>query len=294
MKPQITVFTPTYNRAYTIHKCYESLQRQTNSNFIWLVIDDGSTDNTKELINKWINNSKFEIRYIYKRNGGMHTAHNIAYENIDTELNVCIDSDDYMTDNAIEIIITNWNKVKDNKIAGLGALNIFENKEVIGQKFPSDLKVSKYFDLYNKYRIKGDKKFIYRSDLTRKYPYPEFEDEKYVGLDYKYKKLDDEYKIALINEPVCVVEYMEDGSSRNMLRQYKNNPKGWCFYRVENLKIDGTSIKYKVRESIHYVSSSLMIKDRKFLIKTPYKLLTVLAYPLGYLLKSYILYKVKD
>ena len=89
----ITIFTPAYNRAYTIHKCYESLKRQTSKNFKWLVVDDGSTDNTRELILKWKEEADFEINYIYKKNGGMHTAHNTAYENIDTELNVCIDSE---------------------------------------------------------------------------------------------------------------------------------------------------------------------------------------------------------
>ena len=104
----ITIFTPAYNRAYTIHKCYESLKRQTSKNFKWLVVDDGSTDNTRELILKWKEEADFEINYIYKKNGGMHTAHNTAYENIDTELNVCIDSDDYLTDDAVEIIINEW------------------------------------------------------------------------------------------------------------------------------------------------------------------------------------------
>ena len=85
MKPLLTVFTPAYNRAYTINKCYESLKRQTNKSFKWLVVDDGSTDNTKELIMKWKGEADFEIDYIYKKNGGMHTAHNTAYENIDTE-----------------------------------------------------------------------------------------------------------------------------------------------------------------------------------------------------------------
>lgn len=290
----ITIFTPAYNRAYTIHKCYESLKRQTSKNFKWLVVDDGSTDNTRELILKWKEEADFEINYIYKKNGGMHTAHNTAYENIDTELNVCIDSDDYLTDDAVEIIINEWQKVKDNKIAGLGALNIFESGEVIGTKFPEELKTSKYFDIYNKHGVSGDKKFIYRTDLIKEYPYPEFEGEKYVGLDYKYKKLDEKYEMALINKVVCVVEYMEDGSSMNMLKQYRRNPKGWCFFRLENLKIENTSLKYKFKECMHYVSSSVMCRNTKFISKNPYKILTILAIPSGIALYSYIMLKTRD
>lgn len=287
----LTVFTPAYNRAYTLHKCYESLTRQTNKNFKWMIIDDGSTDNTADLVAKWKEESDFEIIYIYKQNGGMHTAHNTAYENIDTELNVCIDSDDYLTDDAVEIIVTEWEKIRSEKLSGLGALNIFESGEIIGNKFPENIKKAKYFDIYNKYGVVGDKKFIYRTELIKNFPYPEYEGEKYVGLDYKYKKLDEEYELALINKVVCVVEYMEDGSSKNMLRQYRNNPRGWCFFRVENLKIPNTSLKFKFKESIHYVSSSLMIKDNNLFEMTPYKALAVLAFPLGYLLKAYIVSK---
>ncbi|EHK2338403.1 glycosyltransferase family 2 protein [Clostridium perfringens] len=294
MKKTLTIFTPAYNRAYTIHKCYESLKRQTSKDFIWLVVDDGSTDGTKNLILKWQEEVDFEIRYIYKENGGMHTAHNTAYENIDTELNVCIDSDDYMTDDAVEIIVSEWKKVRNENIAGIGALNVFEDRKVIGSKFPEDLKKAKYFDIYHKYGVRGDKKFIYRTDLIRNFPYPEFKDEKYVGLDYKYKKLDENYELALINEVVCIVEYMDDGSSKNMLRQYRKNPKGWCFFRLENLKIPNTSIKYKFKECIHYVSSSLMIKDYNFIKKSPKKNLTICAIPFGILLNIYIKLKVKQ
>lgn len=288
MKKMLTVFTPTYNRAYTLHKCYESLKRQTNKNFNWLVIDDGSTDNTKELIDVWKKEADFEIIYIYKKNGGMHTAHNTAYENIQTELNVCIDSDDYLTDDAVEVIVTEWEKVRSDKLAGLGALNVSESGDVIGKAFPETLKRSKYFDIYNKHGVSGDKKFIYRTELTKNYPYPEFEGEKYVGLDYKYKKLDEKYELVLINKVVCVVEYMEDGSSKNMLRQYSNNPRGWCFFRLENLKIPNTSLKYKFKECIHYVSSSLMIKNKRFIKESPYRLLTIMAIPFGYILYKYI------
>lgn len=100
----LTVFTPLYNRINTLKRTYESLKRQTSKDFVWLIIDDGSTDNPYEIIKEWIKiNNGFEIRYVYKKNGGMHTAHNTAYENIDTELNVCVDSDDYMPDNAVPI-----------------------------------------------------------------------------------------------------------------------------------------------------------------------------------------------
>lgn len=296
MDKLITVFTPTYNRAYTIYKCYESLKRQTCKDFEWLIIDDGSTDNTKELIMAWIDETtEFKIRYIYQENQGMHGAHNTAYENINTELNVCIDSDDYMPDNAIEKIKNAWVSVRhDKKISGLAGLDAYENGQVIGMKFPDDLKKSSLFDFFYNKGIKGDKKLVYRTELIKKYPYPVYEGEKYVGLAYKYYKLDEEYQLALINDVLCIVEYMEDGSSLNMFKQYRRNPKGWCFYRVENLKLSNGNLRYKFIQCVHYVSSSMLSKNKKFLIESPKKCLTVASIPLGLALYFYILFKTRD
>ena len=204
-----------------------------------------------------------------------------------------VDSDDYLTDDAVEIIVNEWQQVRSDKLAGIGALDIFESGEVIGIKFPNDLKQAKYFDIYNKHGVYGDKKFVYRTDLIKKFPYPEYEGEKYVGLDYKYKKLDENYELALVNKSICVVEYMEDGSSKNILRQYINNPKGWCFFRVENLKIPNTSFSYKFKESVHYISSSLIARDKKFLNKAPYKMLAIIAIPFGFILNIYIKKKIQ-
>lgn len=292
-KPMLTIFTPTFNRAYTLHKCYESLIRQTSKNFLWLIIDDGSTDNTKELVDSWIDENIIEIKYHYQNNQGMHGAHNTAYELMDTELNVCIDSDDYMPDDAVEKINNNWIKIRENnKISGMAGLDSYENGEIIGSKFPSELKQSSLFNFYYNLKISGDKKLVYRTELIKKNPYPIFEGEKYVGLAYKYYKLDEKYELALMNEVLCIVEYMEDGSSKNMFTQYIRSPKGWCFYRVENLKLSNTSIKFKFKQCIHYVSSSIMAKNKRFVNESPNKLLTILAIPFGITLYFYIKRKV--
>ena len=115
----LTIFTPAYNRAHTIGRTYESLCRQTCKDFEWLVIDDGSSDNTRELVEGWMTENKIPIRYIYQENQGMHGAHNTAYKNIYTELNTCIDSDDWMPDDAVEIINNSWSKYRDLNISGM-------------------------------------------------------------------------------------------------------------------------------------------------------------------------------
>lgn len=289
----LTVFTPAYNRAYTLHKCYESLKRQTSTDFIWLIIDDGSTDNTKELVQQWIVENEISIRYHYQQNQGMHGAHNTAYELIDTEINVCIDSDDYLTDTAVERIVTFWKENKRSNLAGIAALDGVSDGEILGDEFPEHLKTSTYWDLYHTHHLKGDKKLIYRTDLIKKNPYPVFEGEKYVGLGYKYAKLDDEYELLLLNEVVCIVEYMEDGSSLNMFKQYIKNPRGFSFIRVEDMKNPRASLIFKFKSCIHYVSSSFIAKEKNFIKKSPLKGLTVLATPFGYLLYRYILKKAK-
>ena len=116
----LTIFTPAYNRAHTLPRTYESLCRQSCKDFIWLIVDDGSADNTVELVHDWQSRDNgFTIQYIYKENGGMHTAHNVAYANIHTELNTCIDSDDMLADGAVEKILRKWAEVKDKGYAGI-------------------------------------------------------------------------------------------------------------------------------------------------------------------------------
>ena len=290
---KLTIFTPTYNRAYTLGKCYESLKKQTCNDFIWLIIDDGSTDDTSKLVDKWIKDNKVEIRYYYQENQGMHGAHNTAYSLIDTELNTCIDSDDYMTNDAVEKILNFWRDNRSNKLAGIAALDATEGGQIIGTKFPSGLKESKYFDIYHRFGVKGDKKLIYRTELMKDNPYPIFKGEKYVSLAYKYSKLDEKYDLALMNEIVCIVEYMTDGSSKNMLRQYRNNPKGFSFIRLESLSNPRANLLFKFKECIHYVSSSLILKNRNYLRETPCKIMTILAIPFGIILYYHIMKNTK-
>ncbi|UPM54173.1 glycosyltransferase family 2 protein [Gottfriedia acidiceleris] len=290
---KLTVFTPTFNRAYCLHKCYESLKNQTCKEFIWLIIDDGSTDNTKELVEGWIEENKIEIMYYWQKNQGMHGAHNTAYQKIITELNVCIDSDDYMPLEAVEKIIEYWNQFGNDNVSGIIGLDAYSDGKIIGTKLPVNRKQSRLFDLYNKFGVTGDKKLVYRTELTKEFPYPLFNNERYVGLAYKYHMLDKQYEMLLMNEILCYVEYLADGSSLNMLSQYIKNPNGFAFYRKEMMKLPFASQLFKFRQAIHYVSSSIMSRNWSFLDETPKKGLTILAIPFGITLYIYITTKTK-
>ncbi|EJR42452.1 glycosyltransferase family 2 protein [Bacillus mycoides] len=289
----LTIFTPTYNRAYCLTNCYESLKRQTCKNFIWLIIDDGSSDNTKELVDSWIAEKYIKIMYHWQQNQGMHSAHNTAYGLIETELNVCIDSDDYMPDDAVEKIISFWNSYGSDEVSGIIGLDLYIDGQIIGSELPENLKYSTLFNLYNKHGVTGDKKLVYRTELTKKYPYPIFKNEKYVGLAYKYYMLDQQYEMLLMNEPLCYVEYMPDGSSMNMLNQYRKNPRGFAFYRKELMKLPFTNRVFKYRQAVHYVSSSFIAKNKRFMQESPCKGLTICALPLGVILYSYITMKTR-
>ena len=288
--PTLTVFTLTYNRAYCLHKCYESLLRQSCTDFEWLVVDDGSTDDTKTLVADWIAEGKISIRYIYKQNGGMHTGYNTAYDNIFTELAVCIDSDDYMTDDAVEKIVTFWQENKEEKYAGMVFLDITEDGNVIGTKMP-EVKSATVYDLYNRLGVKGDKKQVYRPELIRPFRSPEFAGEKLFPTCYKYFLVDLTHEMLICNEPVCVVEYMPDGYTKNIIKLYKKNLNNYIFYRKFIMTYPNATLWHRYRFAIHYVAESLLAKNVRFVKDSPRKLLTFAAIPGGLLLYIYLYYK---
>lgn len=290
----LTIFTPTYNRSYCLDILYKSLCSQTNQDFIWMLIDDGSSDNTHKLIQTWKAENKIDITYIYKENGGMHTGHNAAYNNIKTPINTCIDSDDSMPIDAVENIINAYKEIKDNpKIAGIIGLDIFKTNEIVGKKFPENLKFSTLTDIYEKHKITGDKKLVLKTEVVNLYPrYPEYEGEKFVPLGILYLMIDQNYQLKCLNQPLCIVEYLEDGSTRNIFKQYQKHPKGFRYSRTIELK-HYKKIKTHIIKCLHFISSTLFIKDFNFFKNNPKKVLTFVILPFGVLFHLYILTKIK-
>lgn len=280
---RLTVFTPSYNREYCLHYLYNSLCEQSCQDFMWLIVDDGSTDNTKALVDQWIKEAKIEIQYIYKKNGGMHTAHNVAYDNLVTELNVCIDSDDRMAAGAVQSILNCWDQVKDNpKIAGLVGLDVDLEGKVLGTRLPEDVKLTKFHQLYQKYSVSGDKKIVLRTDIAQQSPrYPEYEEERLVPLSYIYYEIDKEYDYACFNEVWAEIDYQPDGSSATINKQYFKSPKGFRFAKINEYH-QSTVFKYKVRALVHYGFTSFILKDKKFIQDSPNPLLSLVLTPLSY------------
>lgn len=284
----LTVFTLTYNREYCLDKCYESLLRQTSDDFCWLVIDDGSTDGTKELVEQWQKEcTKFQIRYLHKENGGMHSGYNVAYENIDTELSVSIDSDDWMTDDAVEKIVRFWTQYGNDSVGGIVGLDIDPSGRVIGTELP-DKRQIKIYDFYNRYHGKGDKKMVYRTELMRPIKAPEYPNERLFPTCYRYFLIDLDYDMLVLNEPLSVVDYAADGFTNNIIRQYKKNLNSFIYYRKFIMSYPNATLMHKYKFSIHYVAECLLKGERKWLEQSPAKLLTLFAAPFGMALGAYI------
>lgn len=293
MLKTITVFTPTYNRAYILTKCYESLNRQSCKDFEWLIIDDGSTDGTKELVAKWQTcDNGYPIRYIYKENGGLHTGYNTAIANMETELSVCIDSDDSMPEDGIELILSEWSKVKDSGAVGLVGLDVDQHGNLIGKTLPET-------PLINAASLlcvsgMGDKKYVVRNDLLRKIaPIPVFEGEKNFNPHYLIIKLSKQYRFHPVNRCFCLVEYQPDGMTANIWKQYLNSPQSFAELRRAIMEVPGLSLRYRLKNIIHYCSSSRIARNKNYIKESPKKLLTVLCTPAGWLLTGYIRRKAK-
>lgn len=293
MKP-ITVFTPTYNRAYILGKCYESLNRQTCKEFIWLIIDDGSTDGTEELVCGWMKRDNgYEIRYIRKENGGLHTGYNAAIEVMDTELSVCIDSDDSMPEDAIETILREWEACRDNEqIAGIVGLDYADSGELIGKLLPEEKQINATTLLC--VPGMGDKKYVVRNDLLRSVaPMPVYPGEKNFNPHYFIIRLSKEYLFRPINRCLCLVDYQPDGMTANIWKQYVSSPNSFAELRRVILEVPDMTRMYRFKTAAHYVASSLMAGKKGILRRSPAKMLTLAAWPAGLAMLAMMRYQTR-
>ena len=288
----ITVFTPAYNRADLLGRCFESMKRQTRKDFIWMIIDDGSKDNTREVVESWLREPlDFELQYFYKENGGLHTAYNEAIARIETELCVCIDSDDFMPDDAIEKILAFWEEHGSDEYAGIVGLDFDLDGQVIGDPLP-DQKTVNLIDLHTgKYPIvNGDRTNVVRTELYRKFaPMKVFPGEKNFNPHYMHLQISREYDFLVLNENLRFVDYQPQGMTNSMLWQYRNSPNSFAEIRKLYLSFPNSPLKYRVRHSVHLASSCFLAGNGLRSVKeSPRKGLALLALPFGWVLSVYI------
>lgn len=291
----ITILTPTYNRGYILSKAYQSLLQQTNKNFEWLIIDDGSVDNTKELINGFIEENKINIRYFLKKNGGKHTAVNEGVKLAKGYYTIILDSDDFLTDDAIEKINYYWEKYNNNKkIACLSFLKIYSDKRSVSKPYIGTEVISNDIDFkYNK-GVTGDMSEVYRTSILKKYPFPVFDDERFLSEAIVWNKIAFKYDTVFINKGIYVCEYLEDGLSYSCLKLRYNNPIG----ALENAKLFMNyrfKLLIRLKNAILYDGFSLIAKRQFGYIvrESNHKFLSILFYPAGILFKFWCTYEVK-
>lgn len=280
------IITATYNRAHTIGKLYSSLCNQGFTDFTWIVVDDGSVDNTEELINSWKKQAKFEILYIHQANKGKHRAINNGVKHADSLWCAVIDSDDWITDNCLERTVSVIDAYKINqtsKIAAIIFLSKYPDESIVGSRFPLPVYIGKTYSYYNKRKIKGDKFDFYKTDALKKNPFPEIDGEKFISEGIVWNRINREYNSIFVDEAHQYVEYQCDGLSAASILHRASSPLGACLGYRESIELDA-GIKKKVLSIINYYRFRIRCDKKKLsmLISRPPRKIYSFFLPLGY------------
>ena len=285
----ITVLTPTFNRGGGLQSLWDSLQKQTVKDFEWLVVDDGSTDGTKNLITKLQEKSDFPIRYIYKSNGGKHTALNVGIQTIRSELTFIVDSDDCVTDDAVESILKIHKKYRSqNNICGYAFLRAFPDGKVNGKKFDVNEKIGSYIDV----RVNGndtgaDKAEVFKTHCLKEFPFPEYPNEKFLGEDLVWVRMARKYEMVHINKAIYVGNYLEDGLTNNRRKHNIASPVG-CMHRAEEFMESDLKTRYRIKGGLQYIVYGRFagVKICDLIRKSRHKVLATVCIPGGLFLHS--------
>lgn len=226
--PFITILTPTYNRASLLPRLFDSLLRQTNKDFEWIVVDDGSTDDTREVVAnlKEKCGGAFPMGYVYKANGGKHMAINIGAERARGELLFIADSDDLLTDDALETVANSWHDISDDKsFAGIAGLDIaMDTREVIGSGLPQEHIDCNAIDIRYRHHVTGDMKEVFRTEVLREFPFPEFAGERFCPEQLVWFRMARRYRLRYINKPIYIADYQPDGITAGITKARMRNP----------------------------------------------------------------------
>lgn len=275
----ITVFTPTYNRKNTLIRLYNSLLNQKFTDFEWLIVDDGSTDDTNSLIDEFKAESKIEINYYKIENGGKQNAFNFAVNKAKGDYFICVDSDDYLVDNVLNKVEELISQIKnDENVAGIGFLvKKHGTEEIVGTRFPEDRMIETYVDIYHKFNVTGDKQLTFKTKILREYPFPIIEGERFIPEATVFNRISKKYKMLFVNIELTYAEYLDTGYSSNYFNLIKKNPKSNMLYLKELYEIEpslynvaaydlfGIYAKMKFRDIIHTHPS----KFKAFLMYIP-------------------------
>lgn len=294
----ITILTPTFNRRHTLGRLYESLCNQDCFDFEWLIIDDGSTDNTKSDF-ETLQETRFNVKYYYKENGGKHRAINFGIKYAIGEWILILDSDDLLTPNAISIIKEQTAKIElDKRYCGITGLKIDLNHNTIGTKCKYEVLDTDNISYRTKYKIIGDRAEVFRTSILKQYPFPEFKDEKFCTEAIVWNRIASKYITRYINQGFYICEYQSNGLTNKYWELMDENPKSSMLYYKEFLLYKQTSFRYKIISYIYYKHYKKLVNKHniiKYNLRLPIH--TELFYEqfrLLYEIYKYIKHKMKN
>lgn len=285
----LSICTPTFNREYTLSRLYISLKKQSDMNFEWVIIDDGSEDDTEKLIRKFKNENIINISYFKQSNAGKHVALNKAYEIAKYNHILCLDSDDWLLEDAVESINKDYIDIleKNDRLAGLAYTDIFEDGSIIGSELPNNKELN-WIDLRHKNKMKGDKCYTFKKNILLEYPFITYPNNNHMPPTYQFYLLSAKYNIFTINKPLKIVEYLDDGISKNIRRKYYSSAENYAYYRKaihELLPTFTSKIKNIILYNISYYNSK-KYNELKFK-NAQSKILSFALYPFSLLISNY-------
>ena len=264
---KLSILTATYNRANYLPKLYESIKENLKYKITpeWIIVDDGSTDETKNIVEEFIKENRIIIKYMYQKNSGKMSAINEAVKIATGDLIVDCDSDDFFSDNGFEIIEKNAEKLfKDEELYGMVFLKKEENGKISGKEFSQKEYKTTMLDLYFKEDIGGEKILVYNGKIRKMYSHQLEHNEKFITEARMYHKMDEKYKLLAINEVVEIGSYIEDGYTKNINKTFKENPHGYYMYFKELLQKNMKGVKFSKRLYAikHYILFGYLTKNK--------------------------------
>ena len=266
--PLISILTPTYNRGKLLLPLYESLKNLTFEDFEWLIVDDGSEDDTEQYALSWIahniQNAEFPIRYIKKSNGGKHTAINRGVREANGELILILDSDDTLPSDSLATIAQYYEQCKGYKdCAGVCGLMAHHDGQLIGTGFPKDpmYESALLFRYAEKGNVTGDLLEVYKTSVMREFPFPEIENEKFCPESLVWNRIANKYKLFCFNKVIYYRDYLDGGLTSKIVRIRMNSPIASTMTYAEMLDYD-ISLKWKIRSAINYWRFRYCIKNK--------------------------------
>ena len=279
----LTVMTPTYNRERTLPACYKSLLSQTDKRFVWMIIDDGSVDNTEQIVQEWIDEKQIEIVYLKKENGGKASALNYAFQHLTTPYACCLDSDDIFYPNTVELAISQLDVVKDDSNC-CGVIAISSNMDgtpMGGVEIPHYFKTIKITDILHLGRgIELVR--LYKTDILKQYAFPIFSGEKFVSpawIDYEINR---KYYFVPSWDKMIACEYQADGLTVNKRAVIVKNPHGYTSVKRQSFEFANT-LKGTVKHGIMYNCGCIIGHDKNWLKNSPKKFWTVILRPFAWI-----------